>query len=265
MNAADRRRLCFNPPPERGLRGIPEQRRRPRLAQRFNPPRSAGSGESTTRARTRRRGCCFNPPRSAGSGESCRAVWALDRLIGFQSAPERGLRGIRRQHCPPLAYDVSIRPGARAPGNLCFRHVGEVVQGVSIRPGARAPGNLQLVNEPRTNTEFQSAPERGLRGIIAKLGSAPALFVSIRPGARAPGNPGLEPAISLPCSFNPPRSAGSGESALAFAAFESNRFQSAPERGLRGILKNEGVFGEEWFQSAPERGLRGIFPALAGR
>ena len=38
----------------------------------------------------------------------------------FQSAPERGLRGIDAAADAMVAKGVSIRPGARAPGNLSF-------------------------------------------------------------------------------------------------------------------------------------------------
>ena len=132
----------------------------------------------------------FNPPRSAGSGESS-GVSGIDPAgLLFQSAPERGLRGI------------------------------------SSEPGGALAGNV-----------FQSAPERGLRGIMDKAGTqTPMLLVSIRPGARAPGNRApsyVRPAPttfqsaperglgesrrasngpSLAMCFNPPRSAGSGES-----------------------------------------------------
>ena len=61
----------------------------------FNPPRSAGSGESLTHAPGGGIRFCFNPPRSAGSGESDQDQFDQYMKL-FQSAPERGLRGIAR-------------------------------------------------------------------------------------------------------------------------------------------------------------------------
>ena len=108
----------------------------------------------------------------------------------FQSAPERGLRGI---------HNTEMQRGD-------------------------AKG-------------FQSAPERGLRGISPRISrSSRPRVVSIRPGARAPGNP--------------PR---------AINGTYMVEFQSAPERGLRGICTLTPCERRYFmFQSAPERGLRGI-------
>ena len=84
----------FQSAPERGLRGIVVGYRRRAGEACFNPPRSAGSGESSVFLGCGSGDRGFNPPRSAGSGES------IGNAIGG------------------YPHAVSIRPGARAPGNL---------------------------------------------------------------------------------------------------------------------------------------------------
>ena len=105
---------------------------------------------------------CFNPPRSAGSGES---------VLG-------GKGGLQRM--------VSIRPGARAPGNRQVRLFATPDQVVSIRPGARAPGNPFGPRQRLGRLQFQSAPERGLRGILAA--TLPGLTRFLFQSARSAGS-----------------------------------------------------------------------------
>ena len=200
----------FQSAPERGLRGInipsapgftSSVSIRPGARAPGNRPRSPTTPSSSG----------FNPPRSAGSGESVLAV-TLPIPALFQSAPERGLRGIGHFQATAGIREVSIRPGARAPGNQESTQREAAGVGVSIRPGARAPGNPGRSLAAPQIDRFQSAPERGLRGIKAAV---------------APRRPRR--------CFNPPRSAGSGESAARGRVPTRLGFQSAPERGLRGI------------------------------
>ena len=177
----------------------------------------------------------------------------------FQSAPERGLRGIcprgRYRGCRMLFQSAPER-GLR--GIFASRSVS--CSGVSFNPPRSAgSGESHRVGCLPTPSRFQSAPERGLRGIhqaaihghddlrfnpprsagsgesTGAIVSADAERVSIRPGARALGNHRLRPPPRPRRSFNPPRSAGSGESWPSPPSSWSYSFQSAPERGLRGI------------------------------
>ena len=254
----------FQSAPERGLRGIPSHMSNSQNERRFNPPRSAGSGESwrgtgefaggpvSIRPGARAPGnprpfpswqktLRFNPPRSAGSGESCVRRRRNFRLM-FQSAPERGLRGIRFRKGPRRRRRGFNPPRSAGSGESPAPTVASGVHRVSIRPGARAPGNHSPLEFYAPTYCFNPPRSAGSGESVELRYRSSSRSVSIRPGARAPGN----------------RSKNASE---AFKAL----FQSAPERGLRGIrvtwLRVSRVC---LFQSAPERGLRGINPKSYG-
>ena len=224
----------------------------------------------------------FNPPRSAGSGESNSSTVSASVVL-FQSAPERGLRGIS---CPPIPAprrQCFNPPRSAGSGESLHDDARPAVEVVSIRPGARAPGNHFASITLDAINKFQSAPERGAPGNPTRArtrrrgccfnpprsaGSGESTppdgwdrnnFVSIRPGARAPGNRPIHPTRDGNICFNPPRSAGSGESQPTPACTATIRVSIRPGARAPGNRTiGDGLTGAGKFQSAPERGLRGI-------
>ena len=252
--------LGFNPPRSAGSGESPRRQWRHAKPPGFNPPRSAGSGESPTYTCLHCHHSCFNPPRSAGSGESWNArtcdLWpwvsirpgarapgnprgpgpGLPTTRWFQSAPERGLRGINLRRVASAVRQGFNPPRSAGSGESICYVFWDRKNLVSIRPGARAPGNpADLVGQILTDL-FQSAPERGLRGIMPHSGLEFVPLVSIRPGARAPGNPDdLIPMQQPPLVSIRPGARAPGNRDATLAKQEDILFQSAPERGLRGI------------------------------